>query len=566
MPLTREILMEDDDEATNPTLSEEHLALLRARGHERILGDGELLYRPGEAHVYFYGVLDGEILIVDGDGQDASVVAELGRGKFLGEYGLLVGGLGLLTNVARGTTRLLCVPIPALLELVAGHAVLSETILRAFLLRRAILVGRGLGVKVLGNPRDLQTRVLLDFLARSRVPYKLVEIDEAAAGESMLLPNFAAGVRDMPLVILGGRVLRRPSLAALAASLGLHGRGQSSRVLDLLVVGAGPAGLAAAVYAGSEGLATAVVDRTGPGGQAGTSSRIENYLGFPAGISGAELTARAELQAAKFGAAIVSPAEAVRLMPGRSGHVLALADGEELVARCVVIATGARYRGLDLARIDELQGLGVHYAATQAEAASYWNETVAVVGGGNSAGQAALFLAEHAQRVLLIVRRHSLDATMSRYLIDRIMAEERIELLTGSEVHELHGRERLEGITVGAHSGSTRGAEVRALFLFTGAKPHTGWLAGCVALDNAGFILTGDSVRERANGVRQLESSVPGVYAVGDVRSGSVKRVAAAVGEGAMVLSFVHEHLAHSDADHGDQGHGGNALGPRVRA
>ena len=408
--------------------------------------------------------------------------------------------------------------------------------------------------------------MLVDFLARSRVPYKLVEIDAAAAEESMLLPNFAAGVRDMPLVILGGRVLRRPSLAALAASLGLRGRGQSSRVLDLLVVGAGPAGLAAAVYAGSEGLATAVVDRTGPGGQAGTSSRIENYLGFPAGISGAELTARAELQAAKFGAAIVSPAEAVRLMPGRSRHVLALADGEELAARCVVIATGARYRGLDLARIDELQGLGVHYAATQAEAASYWNETVAVVGGGNSAGQAALFLAEHAQRVLLIVRRHSLDATMSRYLIDRIVAEERIELLTGSEVHELRGRERLEGITVGAHSGSTRRAEVRALFLFTGAKPHTGWLVGCVALDNAGFILTGESVRERANGVRQLESSVPGVYAVGDVRSGSVKRVAAAVGEGAMVLSFVHEHLAHSDADHDDLGHGGSALGPRVRA
>src|SRR5215469_13578553 len=293
--------MEDDDEATNPTLSEDHLTLLRARGHERILDDGELLYRPGEAHEYFYAVLDGKILIVDDDGQDASVVAELRRGKFLGEYGLLVGGLGLLTNVASGTTRLLGVPIPALLELVAGHAVLSETILRAFLLRRAILVGRGLGVKVLGNPRDLQTRRLLDFLARSRVPYKLVEIDQAAE-ESTLLPHFAAGARDMPLVILGSRILRRPTLAALAASLGLRGRGQSSHVLDLLVVGAGPAGLAAAVYGGSEGLATAVVDRTGPGGQAGTSSRIENYLGFPAGISGAELTARAELQAAKFGA------------------------------------------------------------------------------------------------------------------------------------------------------------------------------------------------------------------------------------------------------------------------
>jgi thioredoxin reductase (NADPH) len=348
----------------------------------------------------------------------------------------------------------------------------------------------------------------------------------------------------MPLVALGGRVLRRPSIAALAAVLGPGADRRSGDVLDLLVVGAGPAGLAAAVYGGSEGLTTAVVDGIGPGGQAGTSSRIENYLGFQAGISGAELTARAELQTAKFGATILSPAEAVELVPGAGHHTVKLSDGAELAARSVVIATGARYRGLDLARVDELQGLGVHYAATQVEAAACRRATVAIVGGGNSAGQAALFLAEHASRVVLIVRRQSLKETMSRYLLDRVEADDRIELMTRSEVHELHGHDHVDGISVRSRSGEVSHIAVRALFLFTGAKPHTSWLAGCVALDDAGFVLTGDSTKRADSGVRPLESSVPGIFAVGDVRSGSIKRVASAVGEGSMVLAFVHEHLA----------------------
>jgi thioredoxin reductase (NADPH) len=540
--------MEDDDEATNPTLSEEHLAQLGARGEERTLTDGEVLYGPGEPHEHFYVVLDGEILIIDGETEEGRVIAELGRGKFLGEYGLLVGGLGLMTNVARGKARLLCVPIAVLLDVVASDAVLSDTILRAFLLRRGILVDRGLGVKVFGDPRDPETRRLLDFLARSRVPHGLLEIEDADAGPSTLLSHFTAGEQDTPLVVLGGRVLRRPSIAALAVTLGLGARGRPVDVLDLLVVGAGPAGLAAAVYGGSEGLTTAVLDRTGAGGQAGTSSRIENYLGFPAGISGAELTARAELQTAKFGATIVSPANAVRLEPGTDQHVVGLKDGRELAARCVVIASGARYRGLDLPRVEEFQGLGVQYAATQVEAAACRKVTVAVVGGGNSAGQAALFLADQAARVVLIVRRPSLRETMSQYLMERIETDKRIELRTESEVRELHGGERLDAITVHARSGDESRIDVSALFLFTGAKPHTGWLTGCVALDDAGFVLTGDEVERRDHRPRPLESSVAGVFAVGDARSGSIKRVAAAVGEGAMVLAFVHEHLARGAA------------------
>jgi thioredoxin reductase (NADPH) len=543
--MRRQILMAPDDEATNPTLSGEQIALLARRGHEQVLADGEVLYRPGDRYEQFYVVLEGEILVVDGEGEMARVLAEQAPGKFLGEYGLLVGGPGLMTNVARGATRLLCVPIPALLDLVGGHAVLSETILRALLMRRAILVGQGLGVKVLGDPRDAYTRRLAELLTRWRVPHCLVEAGGADGSAMSLLPGFAVSPQDMPLVALGQRVLRRPSAAALRAALGPGARSQpDTEVLDLLVVGAGPAGLAAAVYGGSEGLSTAVIDRTSPGGQAATSSRIENYLGFPAGISGAELAARAELQASKFGAAILSPAEAVHLERRGRRCVVLLAGGKELLARCVVIATGAKYRGLGLDRVQDLHGLGVHYAATEAEAATCRDAPVAVVGGGNSAGQAAIFLAQHARRVHLIVRRAGLAETMSQYLIDRIQASPGIEVIHRSEVIELHGRDHLEAVTVGSRPTSRAQLQVKGLFIFTGAHPHTGWLADAVALDRAGFVLTGGELPDADQRKRPLESSMPGVFAVGDVRSGSTKRVAAAVGEGAMAVRSVHEHLA----------------------
>ena len=544
--LARTILMDDDDQSTNPTLSAEQLALLGERGYERSLADGEVLYRAGEPYENFYVVLEGHVLIIDGDTNDGRVLAELGPGKFLGEYGVLVGGLGLMTNAANGCSRVLCLPIPELSRLVASHAVISELILRAFLLRRAILVGRGLGVKVFGDPRDSVSRSILDYLARNRVPHNLIETDETSL---TTLDAFAVTVRDLPLVALGGRVLRCPTVAAVAAMLGLSSRTRSSDVLDLLVLGAGPAGLAAAVYAGSEGLSTALVDRTAPGGQAGTSSRIENYLGFPAGISGAELTARAELQCAKFGAAFRCPAEAVSLGADNALHVVELAGGEQLGARSVVIATGAQYRGLNLPRLMELQGVGVYYAATQFEAAASRDAEVAIVGAGNSAGQAAIFLADHSRLVRLIFRGASLSESMSSYLADRITSHQRIELLPESEVTELHGSDRLDAITVRGPNADSVKVGSTGLFVFTGAEPHTAWLGPRVALDRHGFVLTGQDV-EATNGhmPSRLETSVAGIFAVGDVRSTSTKRVAAAVGEGAMAVAFVHEYLRRTSA------------------
>jgi thioredoxin reductase (NADPH) len=548
--MRRSILMSPDDEATNPTLSAAQIALLARSGKELTLKDGAVLYRPGDSYEHFYVVLEGEILIVDTQAKHPRILAEQGPGKFLGEYGLLVGGLGLMTNLARGSARVLRLPVARLLELVANDAVLSELILRALLMRRAILVGEGLGVKILGDPRDDHTRTLVEMLTRWLVPHSVMALEDRAA--DTFPPELSVGPGDLPLVVLGQRVLRHPSVAALRAALGPGARARSdSEVLDLLVVGAGPAGLAAAVYGGSEGLATAVLDRTGPGGQAATSSRIENYLGFPAGISGAELAARAELQTAKFGAAILAPADAVGLRartPHDAGeveqlHVVALADGRELAARCVVIATGARYRGLALDGVEDLHGLGVHYAATEAEAATCRGAPVAVVGGGNSAGQAAIFLADRAQRVHLIVRRDSLHDTMSLYLIERVLAHPQITVMAGSQVIDLHGPKRLLAITVATRAGD--GAQpthlrlpVGALFIFTGAHPHTDWLGGAVTLDEAGFVITGSDPSQ------PLQTSIQGVFAAGDVRSGSIKRVAAAVGEGAMVLRSVHEHLA----------------------
>jgi thioredoxin reductase (NADPH) len=315
-------------------------------------------------------------------------------------------------------------------------------------------------------------------------------------------------------------------------------------VLDLLVVGAGPAGLAASVYGASEGLSTVLLDAVGVGGQAGTSSRIENYLGFPAGISGGELAARAALQASKFGACILTPAKAVGLHSDGDSHRVALGDGEELVAHSVVIASGARYRGLSLGRVEDFAGAGVYYAATQFEARACREGIVAIVGGGNSAGQAALFLAEQARRVMIIVRRPELSATMSHYLTSRIDSHDRIEVLGESEVRELHGEERLTAITIeSTKTGARSHREVCALFIFTGAEPHTEWLRSTLELDRAGFVLTGSDITDPVAVTVPCQTSVAGVFAVGDVRSGSTKRVATAVGEGSMAIRFVHEHL-----------------------
>lgn len=383
-----------------------------------------------------------------------------------------------------------------------------------------------------------------DFLARNQVPHSLLDV-EADGFAECLLRDFGVGPDDLPIVMLGQRVLRNPSSRELAAGLGLTAPLKPATLLDVVIVGAGPAGLGAAVYGASEGLSTALLDAVSVGGQAGMSSRIENYLGFPAGIAGAELAARAAVQAAKFGVTILTPVEVVGLAPGEGLHRIQLSDGDELRARTVIVATGARYRGLPLPRLSELEGAGVYYAATPVEATACRGGRVAVVGGGNSAGQAALFLAEHTRQVIVLVRGPDLSATMSQHLITRIAADERIVVLPRTEVRALHGQERLEGITVeSTGTGHLVSEDICALFIFTGAEPQTGWLGGSLALDRADFVLTGtDLARDGHGGLVPLQTSRPGVFAVGDVRSGSTKRVATAVGEGAMAIRLVHEYL-----------------------
>jgi thioredoxin reductase (NADPH) len=438
------------------------------------------------------------------------------------------------------------IPVDDLKRLIANDPTLSELILSAFLRRRALLIGRRLGPKIVGSHFSADTHRLLEWAARNRLPHSWIDVERDPDVEEML-QVFGVSVDETPVVLWGDRVLRNPSEQEMARVLGFVPSAEHDDHYDLVVIGAGPAGLAASVYGASEGLSTLTLEGIAVGGQAGTSTRIENYLGFPAGLSGAELAARAAVQAEKFSARITSPCTVVRLESRDGLSVVGISDGDEVSARAVVIATGAHYRRLGLDRLDEFEGNGVYYAATQVEATMCGGDAVAVVGGGNSAGQAAVFLAEHTRHVWLIIRRPALGETMSRYLIDEIARHNRIELLTETEVVALHGDAGLGGITVEHKRDGARDLDARGLFVFIGADPHTEWLDGTVELDEAGFILTGRDLRA-TNGdpPLPLETSRPGVFAAGDVRSGSIKRVASAVGEGSMAVRLVHDHLARS--------------------
>jgi thioredoxin reductase (NADPH) len=433
-------------------------------------------------------------------------------------------------------------------EFIDNQPHLADLILRAFLARRALLIGLGAGPRVVGSRYSPDTRRLRVFLARNRFPHAFLDLEQDS-GVDALLRHVGVEPHETPIVIIGQQMLRNPGNAELARALGLRRPTQGQDLCDLLVVGAGPAGLAAAVYGASEGLATVAVDAVAAGGQAGTSTRIENYLGFPEGISGMELAERATLQAGKFGARILVPAKAVNFCRHEDHYRIRLEDDETVEARAVVIATGARYRKLDIARIDELTGLGVYYAATPMEADMCEGSHVAIVGGGNSAGQAAVFLSRQVRQVTLMVRRPDLTATMSRYLIDQVERIDNIDVRGQTEVVELLGERTLEGLTTKTRgNGQPARLDVKALFVFVGADPRTSWLAGEVGLDDKGFVLTGQELEGTGtvDGAQplMLETSAPGVFAVGDVRSGSIKRVASAVGEGSMAVRLVHQHLA----------------------
>ena len=540
----------DSDEAefagAFPILDAAQLGKLRPYGIEGPVARGDVLFREGELEADCVVVLDGELQAVAHYGSSGDPVSAAFRpGQFVGVMNILSGEGAYVTVTAVADSKVLRIPLNRLREVMGRDVTLSETVLRAFLLRHSLLMRLGTGPKVIGSRFNQQTRQILDLLARNRISITWLDLESNPAAEQ-LLRGFGLHVDDTPVVLVAGQpMLRNPSIAEVAAVFGIKpADGERADVSDVVVVGAGPGGLAAAVYAGSEGLSTVVIDAVAVGGQAGTSSRIENYLGFPAGLSGQELAARAALQAQKFAAAILVGSEAVSLTTEGGIHTVGLADGRKLTARSVVVATGARYRRLEVPRLHDFEGAGVFYAATEVEARAC-SGAVAVVGGGNSAGQAAIFLARHGLRVHLLIRGTSLDASMSRYLIDEIDKEPAIAIHPATQVRRLAGEGHLEAIEIEKPEGSAR-LEVCGLFSFIGAEPNSDWLGPDVARDPDGFVLTGHDVDPSSR--LPLETSVPAVFAVGDVRHGSIKRVATAVGEGAMAVRLVHERLAGAES------------------
>ena len=543
-----------------PVLTAAQLARVAAHGTERRTTAGEVLVEVGDTDVPFFAVSAGELEVLRLFSGTVTRVALHGPGNFTGEVNTLAG--------RRSMTRLRAVQPGAVIEL--GHdgllalvqtdAELSEIIMRAFILRRVELFAQGLGdVVLVGSEHCSGTLRVREFLIRNNHPYAYIDLDRDDGVEE-LLDHFHVDAADVPIVICRGEVvLRNPSNRQIAECLGFNDAIDQGQVRDLVIVGAGPGGLAAAVYGASEGLDVLVVDATSPGGQAAASSRIENYLGFPTGISGQELAARAYTQAEKFGAHVAVPRRARRLACDRRPYLVELDDGPPVPARVVIIATGAVYRRLGADEAGRFEGAGVYYGATGMEAQLCRGEEVVVVGGGNSAGQATVFLADTAKHVHLLVRATGLADSMSRYLVRRIEGMPNVTLHTRSEIVALEGTSTPEGQThlerVRWRDGATQAIEshdIRHVFVMTGAVPSTKWLGGCLALDEKGFVKTGAALSAEdlaaagwpmARAPHLLETSLPGVFAVGDVRSGSFKRVASAVGEGAIAVALVHQAL-----------------------
>ncbi|HLJ04484.1 MAG TPA: FAD-dependent oxidoreductase [Solirubrobacteraceae bacterium] len=533
-----------------PRLSDEQRARLRAAGQMRAVQPGDVLFREGDAGYDFFVVESGAVTIVQGYGHENRVIAVHGPHRFLGELNMLTGAPAYLTAVVRDAGEVIQVPAARMRAVVSQDEELSNLIFRAYMSRRSILIDLGAGVRLVGSRFSPDTRRLREFMARNRMPYDWVDLEVDDEAESLLQ---ALGVKacETPVVIGGRGVLRNPSNAELAQMLGLGSRGAPPPMCDLVIVGGGPAGLAAALYGASEGLDTQAIDAVAFGGQASTSSRIENYLGFPTGISGSELAERAELQARRLGARLVVPAEAVALAADNGHFSIQLAGGEVVHGRTIIVSTGAHYRRLEVPDLERFEGLGVYYAATQAEAQMCFGDPVLIVGGGNSAGQAALFLSQHSASCRLMIRGGDLSASMSRYLIDEIERRPEIELLTHREVVGLEGGSALRSVAIReSRTGEQQALDVKALFVFIGASPHTDWLRGHVAMDDDGFLLTGRDLQDEDLAAYDgeppffLETSRPGIFAVGDVHSGSVKRVASAVGEGSMAVRLVHQRLA----------------------
>jgi len=561
-----EWLLNDDSSAVTasrrhqmfPELTDAEIARVARFGSVRRYARGERLFAAGVPGPGMFVVLEGAVTVTQRDGLGNVVpIVRQRRGQFLAEVAQLSGGMALVDGHADEDVETLLVPPERLRALIVADALLGERIMRALILRRVGLIESGAsGPVLIGAAQSAELMRLQNFLRRNGFPQHFIDVDSDAAARSMF-ERYGGTDDDILVVSPDGSMLLTPSESVLARSLGMLDAYDSEELFDVLVVGAGPAGLSTAVYAASEGLRVMVLDCRSFGGQAGASARIENYLGFPTGISGQALAGRAFLQAQKFGAEILIPAQAASIdCSGSStdhGFRLTLSDRAVLRGRTVVVASGARYRRPAVPRLAEFEGRGVWYWASALEAKMCAGEEVAIVGGGNSAGQAAVFLAERASRVHIFVRGEGLAASMSRYLIDRIAASPTIELHTGTDLAVLHDDEH--GRLAGASCARRRGGDlrrfpVRNVFVFVGAEPETDWLRGCgVALDGNGFVLTGRAAQRSPDIVpAPLEANIPGVFAVGDVRAGSVKRVGGAIGEGAAVVALIHQHLARMQA------------------
>jgi thioredoxin reductase (NADPH) len=537
-----------------PKLTAQQITRLQSHGRQVQTQAGEVLQDVGDRPRELFVVVAGSLEVDTPTSSEYEPMTVLSAGDFTGELSALRGSSGLARLRVKEPGAVVAVEIEQLRSIVQTDAELSELFMRAFILRRMGLLATGHGdVMLIGSSLSADTLRLREFLGRNGYPFFNVDI-ESDPDVHAILERFAVRPEDTPVVIWRGKhICKNPGNREVAEYLGLNPPAEPDEVHDLLIVGAGPAGLAAAVYAASEGLDVRVVETIAPGGQAGTSSRIENYLGFPTGISGQALSGRALAQAQKFGARLSVAWRAVRLRCDAWPYCVEFEDGSSVRTRTILIASGAQYRPLDIPELPRFVGSGVHYAATHMEAKLCEGQEIAIVGGGNSAGQAAVFLSNSCRHVHLLVRSDGVAESMSRYLIRRIDDTAQITLHASTELMALEGLEHLERITWRRRGGSTETHAIKHVFMMTGALPHTQWLAGCVVLDDRGFVKTGSALSPAEIAAAHwplprtpdlLETSIPGVFAAGDVRCGSVKRVASAVGEGSICVSFVHRALA----------------------
>ena len=545
--------MSSDRDVAFPELSEKDLAALTARGKVREVHAGEVLWEEGDRNRFFYAVLEGAIEIIGHQRGVPQRVVVHHPGQFTGDIDVLSGRSVLVTGRVVEDGRVVELGTEDVRRAVAELPDLGKIILKAFLMRRELLIGEGFeGVRIIGSRFSPDAHRLRDFASRNAVPVNWIDLDTDQEAEG-LLRQFNIPASATPIVLgSDGEWASNPSNAEFARCMGLEAPLHANHVYDLVIVGAGPAGLAASVYAASEGLDVLTTESLAAGGQAGTSAMIDNYLGFPTGISGAELTRNAMIQAQRFGArvSVQSPVRSLGINGG--DRIVTLEDGTRLHSRCVLVASGVEYRKLDVPRFEDFEGAGIYYAATKMEADLCKGEEVVVVGAGNSAGQAIVYLSEFAKRVH-VVCRSELGRNMSRYLVDRVIGLPNVTIHRAASVTRLDGNGHLEGVEVECADGKQAEIDTSALFLFIGADPNSNWLDGCVELDRKGFVLTGtalppttaetDQWRAAGRGPFLLETSLPGVFAAGDVRNGSAKRVASAVGEGAMAVSFVHAYI-----------------------